>query len=622
MHSFIPSVIFILSSVVCRISTEQIHHVKPVNSSSQNCPGQPCLTLDQYTQQTATYFTTGSTFLLLPGNHISTTAINLANISNITLKQRESDYPIKVNIAYSSEVCIVCQNVTDLKIEGLRFKLYSSNTNKSSAIKLYASNGVTLSNSTFIGSGDLSKNLVRAIYLVHSSITVENCIFERNTADNGGAMHMSGGSHVTLIGSAFISNRAHDSGGAMFACGSSLTLKETMGNIFTYNSAQFNGGAIVCINTTISIESDNITFANHSSLIHMEDLAPSTTYFSKNGAKLGGAVFLNASEASLNGTFISFKENTAVSGGGIYLSIGNHTCLVSYTKHLYFIGNRVVMSGGAIYADTDSLVNLGQTLNNSNNFLFNSGSESGGAIRNGILEITGKNYFANNHLSKGVGGAIKILLGILLVSGRTVFHNNEARLGGAVDLTDCYVTLSGRIEFTNNSAEEGGGIHCVYSRLIINTIQLDFVGNTAQSRGGAICINSIDDTFLMAGKSKFSNNLAKECGGAIFLEAVQQVTFNKISIMGNSESALCILHSTATFIEEASFCNNYGRFGGAIRSVNSKVSFHNGSVFHSNAGYIGGAVNFLYGEMKTQCHRSHITELTKMVEQSMHWVQR
>ena len=407
-------VIFTLTLVVCRISTEQIHYVKPVNSSTLSCPGQPCLSLDQYIQQTATYFTTGSTFLFLPGNHISTTAINLANISNITLKQRESDYPIKVNITYSNEVCIVCQNVTDLKIEGLRFKLYSSNTNKSSAIKLYASNGVTLSNSTFIGSGDLSKNLARAIYLVHSSITVENCIFERNTADNGGAMHMSGGSHVTLIGSAFISNKAHDSGGA-----------------------------------------------------------------------------------------ISSEDRI--------LGKGN---------------NRIAM--------------------------FNK---------------------------------------TLLLSGRTVFHNNEARFGGAVKLVFCNATFSGRIEFTNNSAEEGGGIHCVYSQLIINTTQLDFIGNTAQSRGGGIFISYVNETLLLTGKTNFSNNRAKECGGAGFFESLVELAFHEVSILENSESALCIINGIVNFLELASFCNNYGRYGGAIHLVNSKVLFHENTSFTQNrADRDGGAI--------------------------------
>ena len=57
------------------------------NSSSRDCPGEPCLDLHQYIKQAEKYFTDGSTFIFLPGNHTLQTVASLSNFSNVTLKE-------------------------------------------------------------------------------------------------------------------------------------------------------------------------------------------------------------------------------------------------------------------------------------------------------------------------------------------------------------------------------------------------------------------------------------------------------------------------------------------------------------------------------------------------------
>ena len=105
--------------VALSASTHNVHYVKSVDSSPLGCSDQPCLTLDQYNQQTETYFTTGSTFVFLAGNHTINTTVNLTSISEITLRGERNS---QVNILCGSiEVAILCENVSNLSIEGLAF---------------------------------------------------------------------------------------------------------------------------------------------------------------------------------------------------------------------------------------------------------------------------------------------------------------------------------------------------------------------------------------------------------------------------------------------------------------------------------------------------------------------
>ena len=112
--------------LVQRTTAQKVYYVKPSGSSlNSSCPGQPCLTLAQYTEQTSDYFITSSTFVFLAGNHTVLSVINLTNISNIVFQAEEGIYSRLVSQKGSF---IVCEGVTNLKIERLELLLnYSEN---------------------------------------------------------------------------------------------------------------------------------------------------------------------------------------------------------------------------------------------------------------------------------------------------------------------------------------------------------------------------------------------------------------------------------------------------------------------------------------------------------------
>ena len=95
--------------------------MRPTDSLILSCPGEPCLTLGQYTQQASKYFTTGSTFVFLAGNHTGVGATNLANVSGIATYK---DQFFQLHFVLQWFV-IVCYDVNHFTIEGLGF-IYSS----------------------------------------------------------------------------------------------------------------------------------------------------------------------------------------------------------------------------------------------------------------------------------------------------------------------------------------------------------------------------------------------------------------------------------------------------------------------------------------------------------------
>ena len=325
-------------------STSALHerYVKPDNSSFLSCPGQLCLTLDQYTQQAATYFTTGSTFLFLPGNHTLQTTINLTDICDLKFKiNAEQDSTI-----HGKGGKILCMGVINLTIDGL--------TLKTIYLEVFKSQGIVISNSTFLGNGTLSKYHASGVKCSNSSITIMNCHFKGNIGYVGGAISI----YVTnmdLINSTFIRNMAHYGGGAIYAESSNLTVRGTFMNYFN-------------------------------------DSGTAVNIFSCNSAFYGGAIYLNQTTTVFGGAPLLFQESSVNVGRKSALTFQNSTSL--------FIGN-LAHKGGAIYTEYGTI----QLLRNTT-FMNNSANFSGGAMHGLSTNIELHDNIIFSHNSADIGGGM------------------------------------------------------------------------------------------------------------------------------------------------------------------------------------------------------------------------
>ena len=580
---------------------------------SQNCPDQPCHDLEYYASRGAMYFTTGSTFVFLPGNHSIHSSILLQNVSDVLFK---GDSDVIVICKVPTDI-IVCKNVTNFGIESVIFMLYTRNTSKWIPVfNISDSREILLQNLTFQGSSDAFNALVGAAYITHSQALIQRCVFDGNMGLFGGALHVLGGSNITLAGNLFSNNEAKCSGGAIFVTESFLLLKYAMGNNFTHNSAVAEGGALVSLNSTIGTDVNAANFSladfdcsNISSGMSMHRVSCGT-HFSNNKAKDGGAVYLKRSVMSLsNIPVLVFHNNSAESGGAI--------------SSVY---SKVFLSSGC--------------------FTWNSAKKDGGACYGygGILAITNINHtleFGNNHALFGMGGAIYQELGELCITGSALFLNNSAENdfgGGAMLINRTNTTFNGDagqgISFLHNHANDksthdgagGGGIAAFGSNLTITNRNVSFVKNSAHLIGGGLLMTEssvlvvksrlsfthnyayggaglyCNDSIGRLRAASYVNNYGKFGGGA-FSAVMCNLLHHDANITGNYEIAIHLLKSNASFSGNVNVSSNIGwdggirginTGGGAIRAMVASIYFTGSTVFEDNFSALnGGAITLL-----------------------------
>ena len=370
-------------------------YVKPDNLSSQSCPDQPCLTLDQYTQQAARYFTTGSTFLFLPGNHTLHTTINLTGIYELKFKRSEE----KGSTIYGNYSKILCMRVINFTIDGL--------TLKTTHFKVSESTGIVISNSTFLGNGTLTENSTSALTCCNSNITVINSHFKGNTGYYGGAININV-TNLFLINSTFIRNMAHYGGGAIFALSSKITVRVnliydfnnsgTAVNIFSCNLAS-EGGAIYLVRTNVVFGGVPLKFQGSSVNVGMDiksalnfQNSRSTSLFSGNLAhQSGGAIYTNYGAIKLLLRNVTFVNNSAnLSGGAMYASSTD----IEFHNNILFSNNSANTGGGMYFVDVSLTIKSGMTLNTS----LNNASTYGGAIY--YEDTLCRGYFTHYYVDK------------------------------------------------------------------------------------------------------------------------------------------------------------------------------------------------------------------------------
>ena len=119
-----------------------LHHLVRAALVLQNA----LITLNEYVLNSSSYFTAGSTFVFLPGNHSLTISLNITAVSNLSLTVVESEFRATIISTHSITAC----NVTSLDVAGIIFifKLPTEGT-PLSALHFINSDQVVIDNSVF-----------------------------------------------------------------------------------------------------------------------------------------------------------------------------------------------------------------------------------------------------------------------------------------------------------------------------------------------------------------------------------------------------------------------------------------------------------------------------------------
>ena len=342
---------------------------------------------------------------------------------------------------------------------------------------------------------------------------IDQCTFKNNRATfTGGAIHLNWPGGLRVMNSSFFNNSVVlTDGGAIYSDGGSLTIEDSS---FANNFGQNDGGAVAIIgeDNTLKIRRSEFTnntaggeggavlvFHNSSDTSRRQSTNIDDSRFVGNSAARGGAVMNRGSNVVFNAFQSSFINNTCSDdnfGSGAFYILSSKAKVAVYRAT--FTGNRGIDGAMGVIGS-----NYTVTVEKSS-FVENIATRSGGAIVSS---------------SKDVGN--------IMISD-SEFNRNSAPQCGALDLSMNVDDMNPNIQtqgaltvrifasnFSNNIATVGnGGALCAsgISISISGTPVSTFRQNSAVTGGGAI---STTNSVLMISEGSFFNNTALSGGDTI-----------------------------------------------------------------------------------------------------------
>ena len=649
MESILVLLVFGLPYVM-EISCDLIHIVPTAISP---CQIQPCMTLNEYAANTSQYSHTNTTTLILTqGHHTLDVELSLSNITDISISGQELDN-VTITCFYPGRLEIM--NVDHLYISMLRFEQCDNNEILSVDEFLLEDSVFTHGTSTILvlneASGEIrnvniSDTLLSpqtqafgaVIYCNHSSVVINETIFERNIATDGGAIFMDSQNNVTIIDSIFLSNSA-TRGGALFAkhynnitlqlckfmsngfsgtsIGGGIVLHQSLLSVVncSFQDNRASAGAVIFsqsqseVNISKSFFTDNSAYLS-GGVIHGEDRSIFTvelSEFTRNSANQNGGVFY-LTQSDLTVTSSSFEESTTLRGGVFETQFDGNISIVNSIFHR----NSALILGGVLHAE------MGINVEISNSSFSLNTCPSGGVISADVnCDLTiHSSDFSSNGLSvaspNSIGGAFAIRLSRIMIN-ESNFISNVAYQGGALILLQSHLQLAGS-SFSANIAFIGGALslegsllsvensaflrnQAYYGGTLASRFQTNvsisdgfFIDNSAEVSGG-VAYGDGRSSFTVE-LSDFDGNIANQRGGAFFLSECD-ITINNSSFEQSSAQRGGVIETQIEgiiVITNSMFQNNQALQGGILNAeVSNEIEIRNGS-FLSNTCPVGGVV--------------------------------
>ena len=622
--SFIVLVTALLINTLSYGFAENVYCVTPTATSRSSYPHNltHCAMLFEYAQDAELFFTSDTTMVFLPGDHVLDRTITVANVTRLTMRGQSSSGSI-ATVVRNGSVGFSFTNMVDFNIYSLTFTSYhrswsyDSHPASNSALLLQSTKNARLVNCSF------HNNLGTALTVHNTSITLEENKFTHNQCGcelfnercKLGCGITALNSTLTFTGNTTFCKNNHNNfeaskvgAGAILAAASSLNFTGTSNFFDNVNSANNagghvvgSGGAICILNNAVFTFHGINNFINNSAengaAIYAElNILIGATDFSNDSAQSGVAIYTaNNAVLIFNGTN-NFINNIAGSDGGVFYTADNVVLIFSGTNN--FINNIAGSDGGVFYTVSNTVL----TITGTNNFINNSAEVCGGAIftsHNTVLTITGTNNFLDNYTN---GRNIKI-------NGWTIY---TWATGGVIYTTNnVLLTFTGTNNFIGNTANSGGGSFYAASNISLTFIgTTDFTNNSANVDGGAISAKT-NILLTFKGISNFSNNAAEVGGVLSTLDYVVLIFTGTINFIDNSAmqggAISADQNSTLTFDGSISFNNNgnnsnkldinYANYenshGGALYlALNSTLSIlpHTTVYWENNHAGLGGAI--------------------------------
>ncbi|OQR90708.1 hypothetical protein THRCLA_09228, partial [Thraustotheca clavata] len=466
-------------------------------------------------------------------------------------------------------------------------------SNLGDAIMLDSSN-LSLSNSK------LKYNRGVGVKITSSSLTVSTTSFKGNAGTLGGAISITS-SIVNSSWNKFTNNQATSCGGAVYLSNSLFTDTSSVyrGNLITNSSLLKRfGGAIFaenCYDASLQplIFISNSTFrenyaASCGAVVFTSSYAKLVgNWFRSNvGLVLGGGVCIQKCNAESDENVIELRENifennTAKSGGGIYIEASDHVSMFG-NHHLNdfagLYGGGAAISASLVINITDSIFKNCQSYTN------------GGAVYALASGLSLKNITFDSCTAQANGGCVLISSSILYLVSSQIFNSTAGAYGGGVVLMNQETKVNIiNTTITNVSAKKGGAIYMIDCNVALGDIvNLTIVNATAKAMGGGMYLVLADIVII----GLISAQTTAASGGMLASEdsIVQLIGSNiqNASVTSNGGAFYCII---STLLVQSTFLAQHsaGDYGGVLYAFSSTISLKNSRVQSSSA-TSGGAL--------------------------------
>ena len=261
----------------------------------------------QYAREAELYFTSNTTMVFLPGDHVLDTNITVANVSSLTMSGESSSGNDKATVVCSEPVGLRFTNIMNFKLQSLAFISCSRTyTISLDELNFFLTSGFSMQSAL----PSLSGINTKCALLLQSTQYAElvNCSFH----DNIGTALVVNNTSITAENNDFTHNYCEPnkciSGGGIITFSSSLTF---IGNTkFIGNNAIVAGAGIVMFNSALN-SIGNFHFIKNSNIGDI----PIPGLGSVLGTPVFGTIFARTSSLHFSGTN-NFINNSAYSSTG------------------------------------------------------------------------------------------------------------------------------------------------------------------------------------------------------------------------------------------------------------------------------------------------------------------
>ena len=608
----------------------KVHNIVPTSTLSLPCSADSCLTLLQFAMNSTRYIDSNTTLIITGESHSLNVGLSVSNITSFFfLSVNNTNHNSIPVITCNKSANFSFTNISSIHFNGLKFNgcndnrfesidqlsiEYSKFLDSKSPLTIIDSNAIIIGTYFLSNLGSyksdsvllqrLSENpdqpfeasIGGALIVKRSTISIDNCNFDRNTANYGGAIFSELNSSITISNSNFTDNHVIGSNSGLCAGGALLIDKDGIiivsNTIFVNNTSHLDGGMAAIINATllVSHSSVNMSTANRYggavAAFEKSNLTlESTMLYDNKVLHDGGAVYLHESNTTINKCEI-LHNNAKGDGGAVYET---DYSTIKVDDSMIKSNKAQEGNGGALYGQNNSIVAV------SNCDFINNTAENGGVVRlnlDSALYIKNSNLCGNN--ASVDGGAVFIYNKSMITIEHCNLINNwaddyggavHAEKGGTVNISDCNIVA--------NKADYGGALE-VNDLSSVSIVCSNFSRNRATNKGAAVFVYVNSAANIKS--STFNWNIANDSGAAVYGRINCSISVSDSTIYNSmtefSGGGVYVGHDSNICIKNCTFWNSSADFGAAVLAyVRSYVTIINSTFIQNRATIEGGALH-------------------------------